>query len=146
MTKIHNGSIINKCCTGQKSHLWCHFIILILTRTGLHTTLTCRQMVTLFGCFNISMFLVSHFVFVSLSIHQPCKFGYSVQELFSATYNTAGYIAKHFIISVFFFRGLNSEWPRTVQQCLLLFLILWITTQNLMNMPGYSTLSITSHH
>ena len=26
----------NKCCTGQKSHLWCHFIILILTRTGLH--------------------------------------------------------------------------------------------------------------
>ena len=26
----------NKCCTGRKSHLWCHFIILILTRTGLH--------------------------------------------------------------------------------------------------------------
>ena len=26
----------NKCCTSQKSHFWCHFIILILTRTGLH--------------------------------------------------------------------------------------------------------------
>ena len=39
---------------------------------------------------------------MSLSIHQPCKFGYSVQELLSATYNTAGYIAKHFIISGFF--------------------------------------------
>ena len=29
----------NKYCTGRKSHLSCHFIILILTRTGLHNGL-----------------------------------------------------------------------------------------------------------
>ena len=36
MTKIHNGSIINA-ALAKKSHLRCYFIILILTRTGLHT-------------------------------------------------------------------------------------------------------------
>ena len=36
MTKIRNGSIINA-ALAKKSHLWCHFIFLILTRTGLHT-------------------------------------------------------------------------------------------------------------